>query len=451
MHNAKPTRILILGSGFGGLYTAMHLEKTLARDPSIEITLINRDNFFLFTPMLHEIAACDLEITHIVNPVHKMLRRVNFFPGDVEAIDLPNKRVVVAHGFERHTHAMEYDHIVLALGSITNFFGLPGLQECAVTMKSLGDAIALRNRVIAFMEEANSECCTDRQPLLTFVVAGGGFAGVETMAGLNDFAREACKFYPHLSEHLLRMVLVHPGPVILPELGPKLGAYAQKKLAERQVEIRVNTRVTGVSERGVELSDSTTIATDTLVWTAGTSPNPLLGPLPCKKERDRILVNEYMEVPEWPGVWALGDCALVPDRKTGSYYPPTAQHALRQGKVLAHNITAAIRGNRKKPFVFATLGQLAAIGRRTGVANILGLHFSGFLAWGLWRSIYLSKLPGFERKVRVALDWTLDLLFSKDLVQFLMVSSPTVSRAENGDAASHPTAAIPPASAHPVP
>lgn len=434
MRQAQPTRILILGAGFGGLYTAMHLEKALARDANLEVTLINRDNFFLFTPMLHEIAACDLDITHIVNPIHKMLRRVHFFPGDVEAIDLPNKRVTVAHGFARHTHDLEYDHLVLALGSITNFFGLPGLQDHAVTMKSLGDAIALRNRVIAFMEEADSECTINHQPLLTFVVAGGGFAGVETMAGINDFAREALAFYPHVPEDALRMVLVHSGPVILPELSPKLGAYAQKKLAERQVEIRVNTRVSGVSERGVELSDGTTIATDTLVWTAGISPNPLLAPLPCKKDRGRVLVNEYMEVPAWPGVWALGDCALVPDRKTGSYYPPTAQHALREGKVLAQNITAAIYGKPKKPFVFSTLGQLAAIGRRTGVANILGVNFSGFLAWWLWRTIYLSKLPRFEKKVRVALDWTLDLLFSKDLVQFMMVHAPTISQTENGNA-----------------
>ena len=207
------------------------------------------------------------------------------------------------------------------------------------------------------------------------------------------------------------MVLVHPGPVILPELSPKLGAYAQKKLAERKVEIHVNTRVTGVSEHSVALSDGTTIPAYTLVWTAGTSPHPLLGTLHCKKERGRVLVNEYMEVPDWPGVWALGDCALVPDRKTGIFYPPTAQHALREGKVVAQNITAAIRGGRQKPFVFSTIGQLAAIGKRTGVANILGVNFSGFIAWWLWRSIYLSKLPRFEKKVRVAaVQWAIDHL-----------------------------------------
>jgi NADH dehydrogenase len=425
------TRILILGGGFGGLYAAMQLDKTLARDADVEITLINRDNFFLFTPMLHEVAASDLDLTHIVNPVQKLLRRVKFFAGDVEAIDLSGKRVVVSHGFDHHHHDMPYDHLIIALGSITNFFNLPGLQERALTMKTLGDAITLRNRLIALLEEANSECCAAiRQPLLTVVVAGGGFAGVETIAAVNDFVRHALKFYPNCQEQHVRMVLVHPGPVILPELGEKLGSYAQKKLAARKVDIRVNSRVTGVSERGIDLHDGTVIAGNTLVWTAGTSPNPLLESLPCQKERGRLLVNEYLEVPEWPGVWALGDCAVIPDLKTGKAYPPTAQHALREGKVLAQNLTAAVRGGPKKPFAFQTIGQLASIGRRTGVANIMGMNFSGFIAWWLWRTIYLSKLPRFEKKLRVALDWTLDLLFSKDLVQFLTFHAPTISHAE---------------------
>jgi NADH:ubiquinone reductase (H+-translocating) len=426
-------RIVILGGGFGGLYAALRLEKTLARDPDVEILLVNRENFFLFTPMLHEVAASDLDLTHIVNPVRKLLKRVQFFDGDVDRIDLPGRKVVVSHGAEHHSHEVAYDHLVIGLGSITNFFNLPGLEERALTMKSLGDAIFLRNKLISTLEEADFECCAaDRQALLTFVVAGGGFAGVETIASLNDFVREALRFYPNLREEFLRVVLVHPGPVILPELGEKLGAYAQEKLAARKVEIKVNTKVTGVSERGVELSDSSTILSKTLVWTAGTTPNPLLETLSCPKERGRLLVNEFLEVPDWPGVWALGDCALVPDRHTGKFCPPTAQHALREGKVLAENLIATMRGGQKKVFAFKAIGQLAAIGRRTGVANIMGVNFSGFLAWWLWRTIYLSKLPRFEKKVRVALDWTLDLLFSKDLVQFVTLRAPTMSRPENG-------------------
>jgi NADH dehydrogenase len=423
--------VLILGGGFGGMYAALEFERALARGANLDVTLVNRDNFFLFTPMLHEVAASDLDITNIVSPVRKLLRRVTFFHGDIESIDLVNKRVGLSHGHEEHCHSLPYDHLVLALGSTTNFFNLPGLADRALTMKSLDDAIFLRNRMIANLEEADFECCAPlRAPLLNFVVAGGGFAGVETIAGINDFLREAVRFYPHLREDMLRVILVHPGKMILPELGEKLGAYAQRKLVERNVEVHSNCKVTAVTDREVTLSDGTTITTNTLVWTAGTSPNSLLDTLSCAKQRGRVLVNECLEVPEWPGVWALGDCAVVPDRKTGKPHPPTAQHALREGKVAAQNILAAIRGDRKKPFLFSTLGLLAPIGKRTGVANILGVNFSGFIAWWLWRTIYLMKLPRFEKKVRVALDWTLDLLFSKDLVQFRTVRPATLSLAE---------------------
>src|SRR5712692_1542401 len=233
-------RIVILGGGFGGVYAALHLEKLLARKRDVEIFLVSRDNFFLFTPMLHEIAASDLEITNIVNPLRKLLRRVKVFVGEIERIDLPNKRVVISHGHrndDNHSHGLEYDHLVLALGSITNFFNLPGFAELALAMKSLPDAIRLRARIIRSLEEANSECSLgDRQSLLTFVVAGGGFAGVETVAALNDFVREALQFYPNLSERMLRVVLVHPGAVILPELGESLGRYARNVVVERGVE-----------------------------------------------------------------------------------------------------------------------------------------------------------------------------------------------------------------------
>jgi len=443
MSTQKKTRIVILGGGFAGLHAAMHLDDTLARDPDIEITLVNRENFFLFTPMLHEVAASDLDLTNIVNPVRKLLKRVMFFAGEVESIDLDQKSVTVSHGFDHHHHELHYDHLVIGLGSITNFYNLPGLQERALTMRSLGDAIHLRNRLISLLEEADTECCADvRGPLLTFVVAGGGFAGVETIAGINDFVREAVHFYSNLREDMLRVVLVHPGDVILPELGEKLGRYTQKKLAERGVEIQVNTKVSGVSDRGVQLSTGEMIETNALIWTAGTSPNPVLSKLPCAKERGRLKVDEMLQVQDQPGVWALGDCALVPNGKTGQYHPPTAQHALRQGKVLAKNLIASVRGGVMKPFSFSTIGQLASIGRRTGVANIFGINFSGFIAWWLWRTIYLSKLPRFEKKLRVALDWTLDLLFTKDLVQFQTFRAPSVSH-RNDDVEAQPVTASP--------
>jgi len=430
VESRTPKKILILGGGFAGMTAASVLERRFAGDPSVEITLVNRENFFLFTPMLHEVAASDLDLTTIVNPVRKMLRWTNFFAGEVKSLNLETKSVVVSHGFDGHTHTLEYDYLVIGLGSITNFYNLPGLAERALTMKSLGDAMILRNHLIAQLEEADSECCRVKFPLLTFVVAGGGFAGVETIAGINDFVRESLASYPHLRENMLRIVLVHPGDEILPELGGKLGSYAHRKLSARGVEIRVGTSVNAYSEDGVELSDGTLVKTNTLLWTAGTSPNPLLASLRCNKNRGRLTTNEFMEIPDWPGVWAVGDCAAVPDRNTGNPCPPTAQHALRQGRVLARNIEAAIRGGEKKPFTFKTLGLLAAIGKRAGVAQILGINFSGFFAWWLWRTIYLSKLPRFEKKVRVALDWTLDLIFSKDLVQFISVRAPSVSRQE---------------------
>jgi len=289
------TKILILGGGFGGLYTALELERLLDKDRSIEITLVNRENFFLFTPMLHEVAASDLDITTIVNPIRKMLRQTNFFDGEVSSIDLIKKRVIVSHGIDTsHPHELDYDHLVLALGSVTNFYGIPGLEERALTMKSLADAVYLRNRLIEHLEEADFECSrTVRQPLLTFVVAGGGFAGVETAAAINDFLREALKFYPNLTAEMLRVVLVEATWAILPELGPELGDYAQKKLAGRGIEFRLNTKVEGLSERGVKLSNAETLPTKTLIWTAGTAPNPLLEPLTCTKERGRIAVNEF--------------------------------------------------------------------------------------------------------------------------------------------------------------
>jgi NADH dehydrogenase len=418
------TRILILGGGFAGLAAAMELDRTIAADPQVQVTVVNRENFFLFTPMLHEVAAGDLDLTTIVSPARKMLRRASFFAGEVDEIDLVAKKVVVTHGFDHHRHTLEYDYLVLGLGSVTNFYGLPGLQERALTMKSLNDAMRLRNHLIAHLEEADSECCQEKTPLLTFVVAGAGFAGVETVAGINDFVRGAVRSYPRLREEMLRVVLVSPGPVILPELNEKLGRYAQDRLEARKVEIRLNAKVEQVTDQEIMLSDGSIIRSNTLVWAAGTSPNPLLTGLPCMKNRGRLAVNEYLEVPGHVNVWALGDCAAVPNPKNGGYHPPTAQHALRQGRNLARNIVATIRSLPKRPFEFSTIGQLAAIGRRTGVASIMGFNFSGFFAWWLWRTIYLSKLPRFEKKVRVALDWTLDLVFSKDLVQFLDIRPP---------------------------
>jgi NADH dehydrogenase len=429
---AGKRRILILGGGFGGAYTALHLEKRLAGVPDVEILLAARENFVLFTPMLHEVAGGDVALTDIVQPLRKMLRRTRVVIVDIESIDLVRKRVRILQRDLAQAFELDYDQLVLAMGAVPNFYRTPGIEEHAVTMKTLGDAILLRNRLIEALDVAdNHPDETERRAMLSVVVAGGGFAGAETAGAVNDLLREAIKFYPNLREDMLRVGLVHPGEVILPELGESLGRYAQKQLGRRGVLIRLKTSVTGYDGKELTLNDGTRIPTRLVIWTAGITPSPLLAGLPLALQRGHVLSNDFLQVPDWPGVWALGDCAFVPDSTNpGKFCPPTAQHAIRQAAVLAHNIVAGMRGQPLRPFRFKTLGMLAAIGRHAGVAEILGVKFSGIIAWGLWRAIYLGKLPGLQKKVRVALDWTLDLLFSKDIVELPTLPSPTMSETE---------------------
>ncbi len=417
----KKTKIVIAGGGFAGLYAAKHLDKRLARKPDIEVTLISRDNFILFTPMLHEVAAGDLSPTDIVNPLRRILHHVNVVQADIQAIDLTTKKIRCLAGLHDLELEFEFDHLLLTIGSETNFFDLDSVRDWAVTMKSLSDATLLRNRMVAMLEEASlQEDEATRRELLTFVTAGGGFAGVETTGAVNDFVRETVKFYPSLREEMIRVVVVHPGKFLLPELGEELGHYAEQKLSERNVDIIKGARVAGYDGSVVKLSDGTSIHATTLIWTAGVKPSAVVESLDCKKERGRLLVNEYLAVPGVSGLWAAGDCAAVPDGyETGNFFPPTAQHGLREAIRAAKNIEAAILDRPLTPFVFTTLGQLATIGRRTGVAMVFGFKFSGFIAWWMWRTIYLAKLPGLGKKLRVMMDWTLDLLFGREIEQMI--------------------------------
>src|SRR5262245_44439319 len=440
MTNVDPPkrRVLILGGGFAGAYTALHLERQLRNAPDVEIHLVAKENFVLFTPMLHEIAGADLSVTDIVQPLRKMLRRTRVGIADIESIDLNNKTVAIRHPGTGKQLELTYDHLVLALGAVTNFHGTPGLAEHALTMKSLGDAIVARNRVLDALNVADNQADEeDRKKTLTVVVAGGGFAGAETAGALNDLFLGTVKFYPRLRKGLARVVLVHPGDCILPELNQSLGRYAEKKLAKRGVEVKLNSRVNGYDGLEVLLDDGTKIATRNLIWTAGITPSPLISTLPCATQRGRVVANGYMQVPDWPDVWALGDCALVPDPSNpGTFYPPTAQHAIREAKVLAQNIASSLRGGALKPFKFKIIGQLASIGRRSGVAEIYGFKFSGYIAWLFWRTIYLAKLPGLQNRVRVAVDWTLDQIFSKNIVQLPTLQSPTISESDGQAATS---------------
>ena len=420
----KTTRIVIVGGGFAGLYAAMHFEKRLARRADVEVTLISDENFILFTPMLHEVAAGDLYPGDIVNPLRRILRHVNVFEADVQSVDLEKRLVRCTAGMAERELNFEFDHLLLALGSETNFFNMDGVRDWSLTMKSLSDAALLRNRMVALLEEASLQGDeAARRQLLTFVTAGGGFSGTETTGAVNDFVRETMRYYPQLREELLRVVVVHPGNFILPELGEKLGRYAERKLRQRKVEVFKGPRVANYDGQVVTLSDGTSISAATLIWTAGVKPSAVIASLPYQKERGRLLVNEDMSVPGVSGLWAAGDCAAIPDVKSGAgkFYPPTAQHALREGVMVAKNIEATILGRPLKPFRFQMLGQLASIGHHTGVAMVFGIKFSGFIAWWFWRSVYLMKLPRLAKKLRVMASWTLDIFFGQDIEQMITI------------------------------
>jgi NADH dehydrogenase len=418
----KTTRIVIAGGGFAGLYAAMHFDKRLARRADVEVTLISRENFILFTPLLHEVAAGDLYPGDIVNPLRRILRHVKFIGADVQAVDLNARRIHCIASVADRELEFEFDHLLLTLGSETNFFNMDGVRDWSVTMKSLSDAALLRNRMVALLEEASLQSDeAARRQLLTFVTAGGGFSGTETTGAVNDFVRETVRYYPQLREDLIRVVVVHPGNFILPELGEELGRYAERKLRERKVEVIKGARVANYDGVVVTLSDGTSIPAATLIWTAGVKPSPVIAPLPCEKERGRLLVSEYLAVTGVPGLWAAGDCAAVPILDTENFHPPTAQHGLREGVTVAKNIEAVILDRSLKSFRYKMMGQLASIGRHTGVAMVFGIKFSGFIAWWFWRSVYLMKLPRLAKKLRVMVSWTLDLFFGQEIEEMITV------------------------------
>src|SRR5215470_9319027 len=420
----KTTRILIAGGGFAGLYAAIQLDKRLARRADVDVTLISHENFILFTPMLHEVAAGDLYPGDIVNPLRRILRHVKIFQADVQSVDLEKRLIRCTAGMAERELNFEFDHLLLTLGSETNFFNMDGVRDWSITMKSLTDAALLRNRMVALLEEASLQSDeTARRQTLTFVTAGGGFSGAETTGAVNDFVRETVRYYPQLREELIRVVVVHPGNFILPELGEELGRYAERKLRERKVEVIKGPRVANYDGQVVTLSDGRSIPAATLIWTAGVKPSPIIASLPCQKERGRLLVNEEMSVPGVAGLWAAGDCAAIPDVRSGAgkFYPPTAQHALREGVVVAKNIEAAILGQPVKPFRFKMLGMLASIGHHTGVAMVFGIKFSGFIAWCFWRSVYLMKLPRLGKKLRVMASWALDIFFGQEIEQMITI------------------------------
>jgi NADH dehydrogenase len=421
-------RIVILGGGFAGMKTAESLEHQFLHDRSVSITLISETNALLFTPMLAEVAGSSLEPSHISTPLRSSLPRTNFVRATVESVDLEKRRVTLAADptfSEGAPREIPYDQLVLALGAVSNYLGMADVQKHALDFKSLFDAIRVRNRVIEMFERADRETNAEaRHRLLTFVIAGGGFAGVELAGALNDFGRGILADYPNLRPEDLKVILVHSRDHILPELSESLGQYAQQKMATRGVIFRLNARLTNFQPGVVALSDGE-IPAETLVWTAGTAPNPLLRALPVERDkRGAVIVETTLAIKDHPGVWALGDCAAVVDGVTGKPCPPTAQFALREAPVVAKNIRAFLEERPLQPFHFNSLGALCVVGHQTACAELSvpfartkSVRFSGLLAWAMWRGIYLSKLPGLERKIRVLMDWTVELFFPRDIVQ----------------------------------
>jgi len=434
VHGQRPiqlTRILILGGGFAGIEVLRQLQKAFQNDIGIDITLVSRDNFFLFTPMLPEISSGMIETRHIVTPLRVFCNRAKFYEADVESIDMDNKQVVISHRIGKQTnpiewrsHVLKYDYLVIALGSETNFFGMNEASKQAFTLKSLGDAIVLRNHVINMLEQADieHEDLNLRTSLLTFVVIGGGFSGVEIVGELNDFVLDSIKhFYHNLEKAKIRRVLVNSGARILPEVTEELSEFALQKLRENGIEVILNTRVIDITSQGVKLNDGTNISTQTIVWAGGGKPPSLLSGLSCEHDKSgRLVTNDFLEViGHTESVMALGDCASITDPNTGKSCPPTAQHAIRQGKIAAINLISTIKDqvNAKKKFDYKTKGVMTLIGKRNGVGILLGYKIQGFAAWWVWRSYYLLNLPTVEKKLRVMVDWFIDLFFKRDVTR----------------------------------
>lgn len=436
------TDVLIIGGGFGGMNAALKLDRRLKRGLDARITLISRTNFYLFTPLLAEVAASLIQARHAVNPVRRMLRRIRFIEGSVEALD-PQLRQVEFIDENERSRRMRYEHCLLAAGSVTHYFGIAGLAERALTLKTLGDAIRIRNHVVHQLERADSLPAEERRRLLTFAVIGGGLNGTEVAGELHDFVMEAVGDYTGVSEEEIRMVLIEMRDRLAQELPEQIGSYARRNLEARGVEIWLEARVERYADGVLHMADGRSLAADTVIWTAGIRPSPLISQVAAERVEgdDRLPTDEFLRVRGYDTLWAVGDCALIPNDDGRTYQPPTAQHAVRQGRHVARNIAAALRGAPLEPFSYGGLGMLATLGRHRGVGQVYGIRLKGFAAWFAWRTYYLFALPRWERRLRVAFDWTLDLLFPPDIVE--MKLEPAAEEAEGRPAASREGREVP--------
>ena len=422
-------KIVILGSGFAAVECARQLEAEFGKDPGIELVMIGEDNFLLFTPMLPQVASGMIETRHIVFPIRTICKKTKFYEGRIKNIDPYGKLVTIWGTGDKRSISIHYDFLVVALGSETNFFGMADVEKNAYTMKTLNDAVMLRNRVIDMFEQAENETNPIlRKSFLNFVVVGGGFAGIETAGELMDLLLDARKYYPTIHKEDLKVIVLEAMGEILPGFNKKLADFAKKKLIERGIDIQLKKAVTSfdgnevtiktldeTAKDAIDQSEVESIITKTLVWTAGVTPVNTIKRSMFKTEKGKLLVNDFLEVQKFPGVFAIGDCALFIDPITNRPFPPTAQIAEAQAKMAAKNLISLIQSSEQEKFVYHSKGQMAIIGKRSGIATFLGVNISGFLAWLIWRNVYLSKIPTFDKKTRVFLDWIIDLFFDRDI------------------------------------
>ena len=422
----KKKKIVVLGGGYGGVECTRKLEEYFKNDDDIEIVLINEDNFLLFTPMLPQVAAGMLATRHIVMPIRTIIKKTTFYEGRVKNID-PHGKIVNLWGTdEKRGISIHYDFLVVSLGSETNFFGMSDLQKHAYTMKNLNDAMTVRNRVIDMLEQAENESDPIlRESLLTVVIVGGGFAGIETAGELMDLLLDASKYYPKIDTKDIKVIVLEALPNILPGFDEKLAKFAHNLLSKHGIQIKLKTAVTSfdgyeikmkkIKENQDKEPEIEAVQTRTVIWTAGVTPVNTIKRSMFKTERGKIIVNDYLEVADFPGVFAIGDCALFMNPKTKRPFAPTAQLAEAQAKTAAHNLHSLIRNEKMAKFEYESRGQMAIIGKRNGVASIFGMNISGIWAWFLWRNVYLSKIPRWDKRLRVFLDWTIDLVFDRDI------------------------------------
>lgn len=415
--NQPKLDIAVLGGGFAGVYCAKRLHKRLGK--KLRIGLIAEENYKVFQPMLPEVVGASIPPDHVVNPLRLLCRGIRIFRGKVEKIVWPDKKFVLNAGAFTGNLEIHFDHLVLALGAVIDLSSIPGMPEHAYLMQNVGDAMLLRAAIIYRIEEADLEPDpVTKRRLLTFVVVGGGYSGVETAGQILDLFRSIYVYYPSLTLNDFQVYLIHGHDHLLPTLSRKLGEYSAQRLSERGLKLVLNQRVKAVTASRVYLQDGSAIETNTVISTVGNAPHPLVAEL-CKAngfptERGRILTEPTCLVKGQTHLWAAGDCAAVPYIQ-GGFCPATAQMGMRQGILLGENLPRQLQGQALEPFKFKSLGEMASIGHRTAVADIFGFHFSGFIAWWLWRTVYLVKLPRLDRKIRVMLDWTLDLLFPRDI------------------------------------